>query len=75
MFGDGKRGARLLSDGRRERSSRGCRSSGIVTADDGWRGGIVAKVEGCEDSRGELQAARSFCEQPSIDGAVAVSTE
>ena len=42
---DGRRGASLLRDGRRERSSRGCRSSDIANADDGWRGGIVAKAE------------------------------
>lgn len=38
---DGKRGARLWSDGRRERSSRGCRSRDSDVGDDGWRGGIV----------------------------------
>lgn len=42
---DGRRGARLWSDGRRDRISRGCLSSDIDTADDddGWRGGIVPK--------------------------------
>ena len=37
---DGRRAARLGSDGRRERISRGCRSSDIGVRD-GWRGGIV----------------------------------
>lgn len=52
LSGDGRRGARLWNDGRRDRSSRGCRSSDIGTADDGWRGGIVPKVEECVDLAG-----------------------
>lgn len=45
--GDGKRGARLWSDGRRERSSKGCRSRDVGSAIDERRGGIVSEVEGC----------------------------
>lgn len=52
LSGDRRRGARCLKDGRRERISRGCRSSDIDVADDGWSGGIVPKVwipgESCE---------------------------
>ena len=66
---DGRRGARLGSDGMRERSSRGCRSRDNGEVDDGWRGGIVAQGL---DARRELQNAGSlfFCAQPSDDGAV-----
>lgn len=66
VSGDRRRGARSCSDGRRERSSRGCRSIDIGAADDGCRGGIVIEVEGWVYLRGELQTASSFCEQPSV---------
>ena len=68
VFVDGRRGASLFRDGRRERSSSGCRSNDIANADDGWRGGIVTKVEWFVNWRDELQAASSFCAQPPGDG-------
>lgn len=61
VSGDGRRGARWWSDGKRERISRGCRSSDIGAADDGWRGGMVPKVKRRVDSRCELQTAGPFC--------------
>ena len=77
VSGEGRRGARLWSEGRTERISRGFRSSGIGAADKGWRGGIVP-IEGYVDPRGEVQNASSFWAPRSVDGtngAVAVKTQ
>ena len=74
VSGEGRRGARLWSDGRTERISRGFRSSGIGAADKGWRGGIVP-IEGCVDPGGEVQNASSFWAPRSVDGTNAVKTQ
>lgn len=75
VFGDRRRGARSWSDGRRERSSRGCRSIDIGAADDGWRGGIVIEVEdGCIlEVSCKLQVPSASSRR--FDGAVTVKTE
>ncbi len=71
VSGDGRRGARFWSEGKRERSSCGCRSSEMGIADDGWRGGMVPRC-----GPGEVvQTASSFCAQAWADGAVVVKTE
>ena len=47
--GEGRRGARLGSEDRRERSSRGCRSSDNGVRDDGWRGGMMPERVGLQE--------------------------
>ena len=49
VSGDGRRGARLGSEDRRERSSRGCRSSDNGVRDDGWRGGMMPERVGLQE--------------------------
>lgn len=58
--GEGRRGARLCSDGKRERSSRGCRSSASGADVDGRRGGMVCKVWMVDEScKLQVPSARS----------------